>query len=102
MVLVGFLVQNKLGKIWFFEETFLLADTSMGVMLKILFLTLSDANVQFREKELEWRSYTTIETLPTIKKVELIDKREFLFVALDENTKRFVIYIANLSAAPTM
>ncbi len=33
MVLAGFSVQNKLGKVQFFEETFLLADTSIEVVL---------------------------------------------------------------------
>ena len=43
MVLASFSVQDKLEKIWFFRETFLLADTSMEVVLGMLFLTLSDA-----------------------------------------------------------
>ena len=53
MVLAGFSVQNKLEKVWFFEETFLLADTSMEVILGMPFFTLLNANVQFVEKELE-------------------------------------------------
>ena len=52
MVLVGFSVQDKLTKVWLFEETFLLSDTSIEVVLRIPFLTLSDADVQFVEKEL--------------------------------------------------
>ena len=53
MVLASFSVQNKLGKVWFFEETFLLADTSMNVVLRMLFLIFLDTDVQFGEKELE-------------------------------------------------
>ncbi len=30
------------------------------------------------------------------KRLELINKREFVFVALDKNTKTFIVYIANL------
>ena len=37
MVLASFQVENKLRKTWFFQETFLLADTSVEVMLSILF-----------------------------------------------------------------
>ena len=53
MVLAGFSVQNKLEKVWFFKETFLLADTSIKMVLEMPFLTFSDVNLQFREKELE-------------------------------------------------
>ena len=65
MVLANFQVEDKLGRIWFFQETFLLANISAEVVLNMPFLTLSNADVQFVEKELTWRSYTTIEALPT-------------------------------------
>lgn len=45
MVLAGSSVQNKLRKVQFFEEPFLLADTSIKVVLEILFLTLSNVYV---------------------------------------------------------
>ena len=60
------------------------------------FLTLSNADVQFVEKELTWRSYTTAEALPTTKRVELIDKKEFAKAALDENSETFVVHVASL------
>lgn len=47
IVIVGFSIQDKLDRIWFFKETFLLADTSIKVVLEIPFLTLSNANIQF-------------------------------------------------------
>ena len=52
MVLANFQVEDKLGKIWFFQETFLLANISTKVVLDMPFLILSNANVQFVEKEL--------------------------------------------------
>ena len=64
------------------------------------FLTLSNADVQFVEKELTWRSYTTAEALPSTKRVELIEKKEFAKAALDENSETFVIYVASLSLVP--
>ena len=97
MVLVGFSSQNKLWRVWCFEETFLLADTSMEIVLGILFVILSDADVQFVEKKLEWKSYTTTEALPITKKVELINKKEFVATALDKNAETFVVYVAILS-----
>lgn len=48
---------------------FLLADTSIEVVLEMLFLTLSNAEVLFLEQELTWRSYTVAETLSIIKRV---------------------------------
>ena len=52
MVIAAFQIVNKLGRSWFFLETFLLANISMEVVLGILFLTFSNANIQFAEKEL--------------------------------------------------
>ena len=45
MTIAGFSIQDVLGKIRFFEETFLLADTSTNVVLGMLFLSLSNADV---------------------------------------------------------
>ena len=53
MVLAGFSVQDKLGKVWFFEETFLLANISIEIVLQMLFLIFLDANIQFVDKKLE-------------------------------------------------
>ena len=100
IVLADFQVEDKLGRARFFQETFLLADISAEVVLDMPFLTLSNADVQFVEKELTWRSYTTAEALPTTKRVELIDKKEFAKAALDENSETFVVYVASLSLVP--
>ena len=52
MVIAGFSLQDKLGKVRFFQETFLVADTRMEVVLEMLFLTLSNADIRFAEREL--------------------------------------------------
>ena len=96
MVIAGFQIENKLGKAQFFEESFLLADTSIEVVLRMPFLILSNANIQFAKKEFICRSYTTAEALPTTKQVELIDKKEFAKVVLDEEFETFVMHIADL------
>ena len=64
------------------------------------FLTFSNVNVQFIEKELIWRSYTTAEALPTTKWVEFINKKEFAKVALDENSETLVVHMTSLNLAP--
>ena len=100
MVLANFQVEDKLGRTRFFQETFLLADISAEVVLGMPFLTLSNADVQFVEKELTWRSYTTAEALPTTKRIELINKKEFAKAALDEKSETFVAHVASLNLAP--
>ena len=100
MVLASFQVEDKLGRLRFFQETFLLADISTGVVLGMPFLTLSNANIQFVEKKLTWRTYTTAKTLPTTRQIELIDKKQFAKAALDENFETFVVYVASLNLTP--
>ena len=74
----------------------------MEVVLGILFLALSNINIQFAEKELIWKSYTTVKAVQTTKWIELINKKEFVEVALDENFKTFLIYMASLNVAPSI
>ena len=45
MVLASFQVEDKLRRARFFQETFLLANFSIKVVLEISFLTLSNANI---------------------------------------------------------
>ena len=102
MVIAAFQVKDKLGRARFFQETLLLANTSMEVVLEMPFLILSNADIQFAEKELIWRSYTAKEALPTTQRVELIDKKEFAKAALDENIEAFVVYVSFLSLGSKM
>ncbi len=64
MAVTAFSLQDSLGKVRFFEETFLLADISMKVVLGMPFLALSNADIQFGAERLTWRSYTAAEALP--------------------------------------
>ncbi len=75
MVSACFSLQDSLGRVRFFEETFLLADTSMEVVLRMLFLALNNADFQFSAKKFTWRTYTAAEALPTTSQVKLMDKR---------------------------
>lgn len=61
-----FLVWDSLERVGFFEKTFLLANTNIELVLKMPFLSLSNANVKFTElKKLTWRFYDTAEALLT-------------------------------------
>ena len=74
IVVAAFSVMDKGNWVRFFEETFLVANISLEVIFGMLFLTLSGANIDFSGEKLWWRTYTTEETLPTIKRVELVGK----------------------------
>ena len=45
IVLTSLQIEDKLGRARFFQKTFLLADVSVEVVLKMPFLTLSNANI---------------------------------------------------------
>ena len=66
MVISVFQVVNKLGRFWVFQETFLLVDINMGVILGMFFITLDNADVWFAEKMLIWRTCFTKKALPNI------------------------------------
>ena len=74
----------------------------MEVVLGMPFLTLSNADVQFAEKKLTWRTYTTEEALPTTRRVEIIDRKEFAKAALDENVEAFVVHVSSLGSKMTI
>ena len=97
IVLADFQVEDKLDKTRYFQETLLVVNTTLEVIFGIPFLTLSNADVQFVEKELTWRSYSTAKALPIIKRVELNNKKEFAKATLDKNSKTLVIYMASVN-----
>ena len=96
MVIVAFQVVNKLGRYRVFQETLLLADISKKVVLGMTFLTFSNADIQFTEEELTWRTYTTKKALPTTRQVEIVNWKEFAKAALDENVEALVVYVSFL------
>ena len=96
MVSAEFSLQDSLRRVRFFEETFLLADTNMKVVLGMPFLSLNNVDFQFGAREFNWRSYLTAEALATARQVELINKHEFTRIALNENSETFVIHITAL------
>ena len=101
MVIAGFLLQDKLGRVWFFEETFLLADTSMEVVLGMPFLSLSNVDIRFVEREITWRRYTTAKALLTTQRMKLINKKEFAAAALDADSETFVVHVTALDIEGT-
>ena len=96
IVLAIFQEENKLGRAQFFQETFLVAKTSVKVVLEMLFLTFSNVDVVFKDRELTWRSNTPAEALPTTKRVQMIGQKELAAAALDPDEEAFVVHVALL------
>lgn len=74
IILASFWIEHKLGQAWYFQETFLLADTSIKILLGIFFISLSNIDIKFAKKEFIWRFYIISKTLSTTKQVEFINK----------------------------
>ncbi len=89
-------MSDKDGKERFFEESFLLADVRPDIVFGMLFLTMSNTNVDFQARDLQWRSYITGEVLSTTRRVELIGKKEFAAAALNPEHEAFVVHVAAL------
>ena len=51
MIIIDCLVKNKLKRVWFFQEIFLLTNISLEILLGMLFFTFSSANILFSKRE---------------------------------------------------
>ncbi len=98
IVVSTFSILDKDDKERFFKESFLLANVKPDIMLGIPFLTMSNADVDFQAWDLQGRSYTIGDILPTTRWLELIGKKEFVATALDQEHEAFVVHVAALSA----
>lgn len=96
MVIIGFLIQNKLGKIRYYEENFLSVNTSMNVFFKMRIMAFNNKIIQFTTKCFTWKTYSTAEILAIARQLEFIDKYKFAKAALDKNFEKFVMYITDL------
>ena len=70
----------------------------MEIVLGMPFLSFSNGDVQFAEKKLTWRTYTTEKALPTTCRVEIIDQKKFAKAVLDENVEAFIVYVSSLGS----
>lgn len=98
IVSIRFSIQDKKGEDQFFEEILLLANTSIEVVLGMLFLSLSNANINFETKDLIWREYLGNETLSTTSQVWLIDKHKFADAIINKNLGIFVLHVTIMKA----
>ena len=100
MVVASFSVEDKANQVRFFEKTVLVANVSPEVVLGMLFVILSSADIDFSGRELRWRTYTTEKVLPTTKRIELVGKKEFAAKALDPEHKTYVVHVTSLHSTP--
>ena len=94
MVIVNFQVENKSGRFIFFQEIFLVADTKFEMILGMLFLKIINTNMAFGKETLTWKFYTTNKALLTIKRVQLVDLKEFVIAVLNADSETFVVQVA--------
>lgn len=94
IVIADFQVENKVSRPKFFQETFLVTDTKFMVILRMIFLKISNTNVLFAEKTLMQKFYTINKALPIIKKVQIIVLKEFIIITLDADSEMFTVYVA--------
>ncbi len=74
-----------------------MADIKPDVVLGIFFLTMNNTDIDFQVRDLQWRSYTTGNVLPTTRRVKLIGKKVFAEATLDPKHEAFVVHIAAFS-----
>lgn len=62
----------------------------------MFFFSFFNTNIWFVEKKITWRRYIAVKILSAIKRVKLINKKEFAIVTLDVDSKTFIIHIVAL------
>ena len=100
MVVFTFSILDKDGRKRFFEKSFLLAEVQPEIVLGMLFLIISNVDVNFQARDLQWRFHTTGNVLPTTRWIELMGKKKFPAAALDPKYKVSIVHIAALSVDP--
>ena len=98
MVVAAFSVVDKANRVRFFKKTFVVANVSPEVVLGMLFLTLSEVDVDFSRQKLSWSTYTIKVAFPTIRRVKLVRKKEFVAAALNPEHETYVVHVASLNS----
>lgn len=94
IVIAGFLTIDKWGKILYFEEIFMLANTSINIVLGIPFFALKNAGIKFDTESFTYKTYNAAEALLIVRRVKFINKHKFARATLNENSETLVVHIA--------
>ena len=68
----------------------------------MFFLAFSNVNVSFADNDLIWKTYIIDKALPTTKRIQIINRKEFAKATLDPNQKVFVVHVATLTSEMTI
>ena len=99
IVVTAFSITDKANRVRFSEETFLVANINPKIVFWMLFLISSSEKVDFPNRELWWRTYTTNKVFLTIRRIELVRKKEFAAVKLNPEYKTFVVYVTSFNSS---
>lgn len=98
MVVSTFSILDKDDRVRFFKKSFLLANIKLDIVLfEMFFLTINNANINFKAQNLQQRFYITAKVFFITKRVEVIEKKKFIIAAFDLNYKVFIIYVSVLN-----
>ena len=64
----------------------------------MLFLILSNANIDFLGWKLRWRTYTTKKVLSTIRYIELGDKKKFAAIMLNPEYEIYIVHVESVNS----
>ena len=75
-----------------------MADTAIEVVLEMPFLTFTKVEVNFAERELNWKTYHLNEALLITNRVQIIKCKKFAAAILASDKKAFIVHVAYLEA----
>ena len=61
-----------------------MADVKLDIVFRIFFLTMSNVDITFQARNLQWKFYYTRDVVSITKKIKLIEKKKFAIAALDQ------------------
>ena len=63
------------------------------MVLEMLFLKISNIDVEFGKKTITWKSYIINKALQITNQVQLVDPKKFIIAALDADSETFIVHI---------
>lgn len=77
----------------FIKKIFLLPNISPNIVFKMSFFILNKTNIDFWEKKLWWKLYTTKKYIFIIERIKFEEKKIYIAVALNLKYETLMIYI---------
>ena len=74
-----------------------MANVSLEIVFRMPFFILSNADVDFLDRELRWKIYRTEKALPITRRVELVGKKEFVTAEFNSEYETYVVHVGTSS-----